>query len=1452
MVICCRDRIHLVLCLLGILVAHGIAPAPTAIAQNAAGADQQGPAAQGEEKKDEAELFRVDLNTSDAADTMLRITRNLAASGGYADAGERLADVVAAHPRIVSEVSPGLYLPLWRVAVDEVLSWPIEGLQAYQDVVAQQARTQYAEALQQNDLRELERMAQQYFLSDVGDNAAVAVGDRLREDGWPVLALYYYRLVLERHPNSDVPRTDLLLRAALAAREAGLDHLYSLPGEQLEGVALRADPTAGKTAASDWLAGQVRQPARPADPVGGFGNLAPAPVIAPATVTWDIRLAGKPERQTGYWAVATGSSTPPIYPTLSGNVLYAVNLHSAWAIDVRSGITLWRYDSRETQGEALPPVCRTQARQPLVDGGVVYVPLEEPPEEQAGQQQRNMFLMGSPAAETDLYALDAATGRPLWHWSPRAGGMEFGALSVDGQAVATEALVCVALASPSNFFGEVHTAAVDRHSGRLIWAHPLAAYMASLGGARRAWGMTLDVAGTALAVRGGLLLSSGLGVTTAQSCLGGGILWSRVMPDMVLPEGSSQPQWVRRPDPQRRLIEGTVLARRPRVLADRGIVVAGFALSPRLWAYDWIDGRVLWQTDAAGARQPLAIAGGAAIAWGQTVRAFDLATGAPRQEFALWPEPVIGEPVVAADPEGVNAGKVMAPTQAGIRTLDLATGKIELTSALPADVESGNLALTEFGLIIVSESGAVCMHDWETAKGHFLAMAEEDPGDAVPLVTLGAAALRLEKTEEGLDYLDRALARDPADDLRARAYQLYEDFYRIAFANSRTELIDRVLDRLRESATGGSNLCRQAFLRAEHLSRRSPSDAVASIQEVLDDPASRHARVAGPVGPGVSGILAEEAIDRLIASHGRDLYRPWEQAAQASRRKARSAGDYDGLLEVAQRYPNSRASREALDDALCLLLDRKDLNEANRLLIRLVNLTPEGDRETRYRALLADTSLQLGSGEYAQLAASALGRTVPDDTRVPLADGRTATVGEVLRRAAAATSSSPDRGHAEVGVALPPYRTAWKMELSPERRGVQAVQSLPEAPQANGDGGREAMLYLVDIRGVMAVDRKDGRIVWEHNTKSDGNVFRGNRCVIGRTGLYVAGAGSLARIEEATGELLWNIRLQPEGRAPLFAPRESVTGVLRYGDTGWEGGSGVHPSRFDELGDKLIVNTMYNLHVIDPRDGYTVQTIGYPQGVFYGGFIAYGQTAMGIPQRPARMRQRALFYDLATGDFLRELRFGQAVLPSAIAPHGGRWWPMFLQNGQEIFIIDLKTGNVSPTLKLDDANPRFGRRAALADGNVLYRIAPSNQAIEAVDVAQGTTQWAYSPPDEKGFNALMSDGDHLIATWPSGITMLRAADGQKLWEHTMSGEQVANMSVRDVIGPHILAQVNRRSDNRWTSNSALLDKRTGRLVYEFRKPDGQGMVMLHAGPSGILVRLDHQNLEYWVHDPDGS
>ncbi|NIA21558.1 MAG: PQQ-binding-like beta-propeller repeat protein [Anaerolineaceae bacterium] len=1392
--------------------------------------------------KEASDEFRPELNTSVAAENLLRVARNLTAAGAYSEAGRRYLELVRAHPDAVSSRDGLLYLPIWRTVIEDVLAWPAEGLQEFRNATNAVAREQWRAALGSGRLRDIEQVAHQQFLSDVGDDAMVALGDRLRESGYPALALYYYKLVLDKHPSCDIPGDELILRATLAARESGLAELAHRLAGRLGDRPVRLDVRSKGRPPAQWLADQPSQAPRSPDPSAGLGVTSDVRPVAPATHIWQFELTGKQQSRGGRaFNMRSGiARTSAIYPTLAGEILYAAHMYSAWAIDTRSGRLLWRHDTRDNPQPV--PAGESQARQPLVVDDVVYVPLEDPLDGRQGVR-RNLFG-GRRAFRTSLYALSARSGLVLWKWDPRKADLEYGELSVEGMPVVSGDVLIVALGAPGTFYGEIYTAALDRHSGRMLWSQPIAGYPAGFVGQRNAWNFRPVNVSASVAVRGGLVFSNGLGVTAVQSIISGRVLWARKMKGMrQVPYESAKPF----EGLSERLVNGFFLARLPRLLVDRGAVATGCCVAPDLEAYDWLDGRLLWRRKASGAVNLLAVDRGRGVAWGSSVMVFDMLSGQPAWPARPLSEPATGEPAIAR-------GKLLVPVVSGVTRVDLATGKTDAQATLPPGSRSGNLAVGSHGLIVVTEQRAVSYLDWDTARRQFLAQAAENPEDAGPLVSLGAAALRLEKTAQGLDYLDQALARAPEGQLATELYQLYEDYFRQAQARTPEHLVQRLLDRMKSSARDGHSICRQAFLRAEYYQGRNARRAIAALREILDVPGLRHILVSGPGGPGVSGILAEKAIARLVRRQGRAVYKPWETAARAARRQALAGSDYDGLIEVACRWPNSTAARKALDDALGLALGG-DPAEANRLLIRMVNLTPEGDRKNRYRALLLETSQRLGLKTLAELQAQAISDKAGPQAIVRRLDGTEVTVEQLVRNVPRGNLTTEARR--PPAFPDPPYRLAWTLEAEDEK--LKNMQPVPSVDSFNTRGilqtvgdAKESPLFFFNQEQLIAVDRSDGSVLWSSPAKKKSDRSR-YRYQLGRQAIYGLERGELRCIDPATGAKRWQVRLQPQHRRQVFESTESVTGALRYGDTGFNTGSKVYPNRVTELGDTLAVATSFNLHLIDLRDGYTIQTISYPSGIGHGGFQLHGRKTWGIPLRPARMKKRILIWDIATGDLEQEVRFGEALVLPRIARPGSRFWPIFNNAADKVAIMDVQTGRVGPLVALpkrENTRPRRTQRTAVVHNGVLLLARPPD-GLYAVSTENHKVLWNYAPKMGRSMTMLLIDDRRLLVSWGYGIAMLRVADGDEIWK--LSDPAWRNATILQRYAKRFVLGVRVKEGQRFVSRQFVYELATGERIFTLARPDGRPAGIVYADDHGLILRRrGNAPIEYWVSDPEGE
>jgi len=1398
----------------------------------------------------EGDAFVPQMNTSTAADRDLRAARDLAAAGAYVEASRHYAALVADHANVMVPADEHLHLPLWRTIVDDVLGWPAEGQRAYREAVADEARAAWEAARRQADLRAVETVAHHWFLSDVGDDAAVALADRCREAAQPALALYYYMLVFDKPPAGDLPRRALGLRVALAARAAGMSDLADDFAAALAQVEPSGPGDTTPPAAAEWLR-RVPDPADDrATPSSGAGFRSDTPAADPAAIIWQDDFLRALDAQTHQnfqmqfrqiqrAAVAAGST---VMPVVHGRRVYVTRLHAARALDADTGDLLWQFDTRQEGSRAISgAVLECQARQPLVAGGVVYAPLEDGKGNNPGVV---MFNQGQGGMHTSLYALAADSGRMLWRWDPQRAGLEFGELSIDGMPVEGDGAVIVALGTPGAFYGEVYTAALDSRTGKLLWSQPVVGYPAGYIGQQNQWSFTTRNVSASVAVRDGMVLVNALGVTAAQSLLSGRLLWVRTMADMrQIPFERTQ----RASAVGGRLIRGMPLARLPRVLADRGLVVSGCILSPHLEAYRWLDGSLAWQRPSEDAPYLLALDGGRGVAWGARVLAFDLATGE-----AAWPPvaldaPPAGEPVLARD-------KLLVPSAAGIAAVDLTAGRLEGSTTLPAGFSGGNLTLGPAGLLVATDRDLVNYLDWDTALRRFTDAAAARPDDARPWMTLGAAALRIGKTPEGLDYLDKALDRVPLDEQAAELYQLYEDFYLHCLGGGDATLAPRLADRLRDAALDPDSACRQAMLRAGAAEAQGDvRAAVGALQEIFDGHDLRHVQMTFVAGTGVSGILAEQHIERLMARHGRAVYAPWDDRAAAALDAARQARDYDALIEVACRWPNSLAAPIALDEALAVAMARDDLNEAGRLLARLVHLTPDGPRRRRYLALAAQVSERLGLAAQAELHALALAAAATPDEPVPSPDGGATTATAV----AAGVAGGPLVERTEPLPPVPdgPYRLAWSLELDEELSQLAPVPraDLPASSRvlsAVRVGDHEA-LVLANRTLATAVRRSDGARLWTFRRELSEQDARNSRFVLGRHALYGLERGAIARVNLGDGTLQWRVALQPAARHDARWASETLTGALRYGDAEFAGGTNEFAARVTELGDTgdvVAVAAGSSFYLLDARDGYALRTVGYPLGL-NGGITRFGRRVWGIPARPMFMRQRVLVWDIVTGDLESGTAFGETLTPQG-APPGASRWPVFTESGATATIFDAETGRFGPPIALGEPQARrYYQRSAFVDGDVLTLIHPTD-GLKAMDLASGRTLWTFDAGAQQQIQFSPVDGGRLMVRWNKGLALLRRSDGRELWR--LSDPTWQRVSVPQVFANRFLLSVSRKVDNKTTGYQALCDLETGQRTFLLERPDGTPVGAVHADAAGLLVRGGPDDpVELWVSDPAG-
>lgn len=99
------------------------------------------------------------------------------------EAVDGLRKLVDESPDSLVAVEDQYYLPVQRACQLRIANWPAEALAAYRSQTDAVAEAQYSKALESGSRKELERVAESYFSSSVGDDAAWKLGELALERG---------------------------------------------------------------------------------------------------------------------------------------------------------------------------------------------------------------------------------------------------------------------------------------------------------------------------------------------------------------------------------------------------------------------------------------------------------------------------------------------------------------------------------------------------------------------------------------------------------------------------------------------------------------------------------------------------------------------------------------------------------------------------------------------------------------------------------------------------------------------------------------------------------------------------------------------------------------------------------------------------------------------------------------------------------------------------------------------------------------------------------------------------------------------------------------------------------------------------------------------------------------------------------------------------------------------
>jgi len=250
----------------------------------------------------------------------------------------------------------GVIIPATQRIWDAIAALPAEGRDAFRLFHEAKAKQTWAKvsapgAKWADQLATAEKVYQEYFLTSVGDNAADFLGDAAFGRGDFENAERYWRNVLEKHPDSDVPEARLLFKRGLALAQLGqataLNAVIRSLQQRFPGQTMKV---AGKDVApEEYLTSRLKASQQPVSPTAASPESsiarAPAAGTEPAWRTQFLSPKGVEQRNQGlrnYSYYRNGIETVVPVAATDGKRIYANWFGIVFAIDAASGKLAWR------------------------------------------------------------------------------------------------------------------------------------------------------------------------------------------------------------------------------------------------------------------------------------------------------------------------------------------------------------------------------------------------------------------------------------------------------------------------------------------------------------------------------------------------------------------------------------------------------------------------------------------------------------------------------------------------------------------------------------------------------------------------------------------------------------------------------------------------------------------------------------------------------------------------------------------------------------------------------------------------------------------------------------------------------------------------------------------------------------------------------------------------------
>ncbi len=748
-------------------------------------------------------MTAVDLPTDRTMARGIDRAKDRIAEGEYSQAIRFLDEVLAGdQDSFIANGETGEHTGLKETASEMIRDLPEAGREMYESMFGPVARKKLNDAVAVGDVLGLRKVAQQYFYTPAGYEAAMLVAQHEADAGRHLSASLLYDQLLNTPAALKRLNPQLALLAAksrlalgeteragdvvasaskrngttaqIAGRQEQLNSAASDPlkwYEKIVGVPRRTDATPE----DQWLMSRGNA-ARNGQAAGGLPHM---------RVRWEARLLSHPQFETIHnelWASLEQRRQPlPTAgaPLAIGNTIISTTAHNVIAVDFRTGKRVWQTEPQRVrefeqllsavgdagQFDANTPQAQAFARRVWddylynsvsSDGQCVFVirdlKLPEFNESDAWALPFRGGEYGNESVANRLCAYDLATqGKLVWEIDGAVNEGELaGAYFLGAPVVVDQKLYCLA-----EIKSAIHLVAIERQTGEVAWLQQLAGLQN---------GISLDMLRRLQAAMpsydsGMLVCPTGAGVVIGINLEKLALAWAYQYETNNNPLNQFHRDAGRLMDQAGQWIESAA------ILAD-GCALLAPPESNSLHCLDLITGKLRWKRDrgdgifVAGVEDETVLIVGL-----HGLTAVSLQNGKPlwQAESQLLPSDAM--------PSGrgfFSAGKYFLPlTTAEVVAVDLASGQIVERTQSRSGAVLGNLISHEGAILSQNGRFLDCFDQIDVLREYTEERLAENPDDFDALRTLGELTYNEGKLAKAIALLERAYELS-ADDSRTR------------------------------------------------------------------------------------------------------------------------------------------------------------------------------------------------------------------------------------------------------------------------------------------------------------------------------------------------------------------------------------------------------------------------------------------------------------------------------------------------------------------------------------------------------------------------------------------------------------------------------------------------------------------------------------------------------------